>query len=713
MKAKFVLFILLAALFPASGFSNTLYFPQVAFGGGYSTTFAIVNTGTTAVSGRLNLYSTTGSLRTDLGAQLDIAPGNSTRYTIPNSGPLTVVWGEFNAGAGTVQGVATFDTRDNSGRLLTSAGVLAVEADNTFLLPVDVTSTSNTGVAVANVSNTALNLEIRLIGENGATVATSLDGRFLPLPAHWQVAAMVPEIISQIAGANFKGTMVVRSFASSPSLAVTALTVKESLLSALPVAAGTSAGAQTLEFPQIAFGGGYTTTLTVMNAGAGLASGNLRFFTPAGVERTDLAATISATGNGSTRFTIPNSGPLTALSAELVMNTGTVQGVATFDLRTPSLTLQTTAGVLGVQPANSFSLPVDVTPAGGTGLAVSNTRDTSASVTLRLLNESGALVATATDPRFTNLAGKGQAVDFLTNVFPQLAGITFRGALIVQAAGTGTLGATALKVEGPVLSALPVIPGTLVVTGTGTIGGGGGTGGGGGGTGGGGGGTGGGGGGVTNGPSGDCLNPSLYNSPITSHLEYNAIGTVAGTSVTDTTSSLNVSFEGQSATEFRSTVTASYTGVPPTVATAKSYGRLDGSDLLSFGTTADITTPVAGSVKLVFTPAKRDKRFTLGVGETSSQTYTVFSTTTLTGIPNPITSSRSQTDTVKYLGRETITVAGGTFDTCKFDENPGQTSAITTWMGAGNASGVTIKTQAGDATLEFKAGTLNGSTIRP
>src|SRR5262245_58054323 len=130
MKAKFVLFILLVTFLPASGFSNTLYFPQVAFGGGYSTTFTVINTGTTAVSGRLNIYSTTGSLRSDLGTQLDIGPGNSARYTIPNSGALTVAWGEFNAGAGTVQGVATFDSRDNAGRLVTSAGVLGVEADN-------------------------------------------------------------------------------------------------------------------------------------------------------------------------------------------------------------------------------------------------------------------------------------------------------------------------------------------------------------------------------------------------------------------------------------------------------------------------------------------------------------------------------------------------------------------------------------------------------
>src|SRR5262245_29160488 len=135
MKARFLLPTLLTILFPLSLFSNTLYFPQVALGGGYSTTFAIVNTGTTAVSGRLNLYSKTGALRTDLGGQLDIAPRSSRRLTIPNVGPLISVWGEFNAGAGTVQGVATFDSRDPSGRLVTSAGALGIEADNSFLIP--------------------------------------------------------------------------------------------------------------------------------------------------------------------------------------------------------------------------------------------------------------------------------------------------------------------------------------------------------------------------------------------------------------------------------------------------------------------------------------------------------------------------------------------------------------------------------------------------
>src|SRR5438128_1110080 len=185
MKPRFLLFTLLIALFPVSLFSNTLYFPQVALGGGYSTTFAIVNTGTTAVSGRLNLYSQSGVLRSDLGGQIYIAPGNSTRLTTPNIGPLTAVWGEFDAGAGTVQGVATFDSRDPSGRLVTSAGVLGIQADNAFLMPVDVKSgIASTGVAVANISNNDLSIEVRLFGENGVMVASNLG---FPRRAHSEV----------------------------------------------------------------------------------------------------------------------------------------------------------------------------------------------------------------------------------------------------------------------------------------------------------------------------------------------------------------------------------------------------------------------------------------------------------------------------------------------------------------------------------------------
>jgi hypothetical protein len=303
---------------------------------------------------------------------------------------------------------------------------------------------------------------MRLFNENGTMVASNLS---FPLRAHGQVADFVPNIITQILGIDsFRGTLVIKSLAFTPSLVVTALTVKEGLLSAIPVATGIAGGASILEFPQVVFGGGYSTTLTIMNAGAGILQTNLRCFTQDGVERTDLAATISARGNGSSRSTLANAGPLTVVSCELIATTGTFQGVATFDLRATNQVLLTTAGVLGIPSGNSFSVPVDIAPTGGTGIAVANLKDTSVNVTVRLVDENGLPVAIATAPRFASFPPRGQFADFVTNMFPQFAGTTFRGALVIDAASgapPGSLATTALAVKEGVLSALPVIPGTF------------------------------------------------------------------------------------------------------------------------------------------------------------------------------------------------------------------------------------------------------------
>src|ERR1700730_6089692 len=113
---------LIVVLIPSSLFSNTLYFPQVAFGGGYATTFVIMNTGTTPVSSQINFYDQTGVNRTAYTSAINMPVGGSTRFTLPNAGPLTVVWGELAAGVATVQGVATFDLRGTNGALITTAG---------------------------------------------------------------------------------------------------------------------------------------------------------------------------------------------------------------------------------------------------------------------------------------------------------------------------------------------------------------------------------------------------------------------------------------------------------------------------------------------------------------------------------------------------------------------------------------------------------------
>ena len=70
MKLKGFLLMLGISVFPSSLLANTLYFPQVVFGSGYSTTFVIENTGAADVTSPLNFYAQNGALRTDLSAML-------------------------------------------------------------------------------------------------------------------------------------------------------------------------------------------------------------------------------------------------------------------------------------------------------------------------------------------------------------------------------------------------------------------------------------------------------------------------------------------------------------------------------------------------------------------------------------------------------------------------------------------------------------------
>src|SRR5262249_27861149 len=114
--------------------------------------------------------------------------------------------------------------------------------------------------------------------------------------------------------------------------------------------------------------------------------------------------------------------------------------------------------------------------------------------------------------------------------------------------------------------------------------------------------------------------------------------------------------------------------------------------------------------KTVFSPPFRDKKYSLGVGETYTTSYTSTVTTNYNGLP-PTSSSETVNYVIKYLGRETVTVPAGTFtDACKFKLN----TDLIQWEAVGK--GVMVKsissTNVGQSvTLELTSGTLNGSPI--
>jgi hypothetical protein len=680
---KRFLLLLALAVFPSSLFANTIDFPQVVYGSGFTTTFVINNTGTTDVTARLNIYSQAGVLQTDVGQNLTIKAGASIRY-VASGTALAIGWAEFAAPNTTVSGVATFEYRGAGGVLVTAAGVLGVEATTSFLLPVEVNATSSTGIAVANTTTNPITFRLTLNREDGTTTSTTS----FQLGPHAQTSAFIDEMIPSLAGTVFKGTVVVDT--PNGLIAVTAITKKEGLLSAVAVIPVNGGGTSRLSFPQAVVGGGYTTSFVIINMGTTTVNSTLRLYSQLGVELTQYSQNVSIPPGGSFRYSTPDTGPLTVAWADIDGGAGaSLRGVGTYDYRSNGV-LQTTVGVLGIGGSNTFTMPVDLTATGSTGIAIANLSGTIVNVTLRLLAEDGSQVAVANDTRLNPIPAHGQVAAYVEEFFTQLKGTIFKGSVVIEAASGSpalTLVATALTVKEGIFSAIPVIP-----TGPGGSGGSGG----------------GGGGGTGGGPASACLDPTVYNSTTTVHYEYNVGGTLTGTEVSDITVTPNATYEGNSASEASTTITLT-SAIGTIVAKGKSYAKLDGLNIVNYGGTADVTTPFGNtSTKVVYSPPCLDKRYSLAVG--ASDTETCFSTTTTNGTASNV----STTSTVKYLGQESVTVPAGTFNACKFQIDSADN---TEWYAVGYST-VLVKSsgtsaQTGTVVLELKSGTINGTTIHP
>jgi hypothetical protein len=228
---------------PTSLFSNRLYFPQLSFGGGSTTTIILMNAGTTSVSSEFRIYSQSGVLLRSIPTTLP--DSSSTRLTIADPGPSIITsWAMLDTGIATVKGVASIDMRLPTGGDI-RAGVFGVEAANDFIFPVDVTENGagfNTAFAIANVDTqniVTVNFQFMPENGNGAAPAMGLDGQSITLGPRQQFAGLVTQVWPQLA-MGFRGLLRVSlTPAQAHSLILTAFNVKDGLLVAVPAMSGT------------------------------------------------------------------------------------------------------------------------------------------------------------------------------------------------------------------------------------------------------------------------------------------------------------------------------------------------------------------------------------------------------------------------------------------------------------------------------------------
>ena len=434
-------------------------FAHAAVGGGYSTFFSLVNTGNDRAEGDLSFTNTEGNpltatftdattLPSVTGAagqtqaasfHFNVPPGGVQSITAEGLSPSDGVrtgWIRVDGYGGTLGGVATFRFHEQN-ILKTSAGVLSSDPLEAATLPIDNSTIHNrlTGFAVANSNNENINVTVTVVNQDGSVLSAINPPELNPLGPRKQVARYIHEYLP--ATSDFAGSIVLTTQDGKPFLAM-ALIQNQGQYATIPVvpskaprftgaaASATPTAVQPLNmgsgdigasttalFPQVAVGGGYTTTFSFMNTGSTPITGRLILTDPQGIPLN--VAFSSSTGN-STGSSVPLSlqpggaqfftassrnanDPVATGWARVESSGGTLAGVANFQLANGEGALQTTVGVLSSATLASATIPVDdnVSLHRFTGYAIANPSDKTITIKVLEVGSDGTTV-TALSP---------------------------------------------------------------------------------------------------------------------------------------------------------------------------------------------------------------------------------------------------------------------------------------------------------------------------
>jgi hypothetical protein len=255
--------------------SSALYFPQLADGGGYTTTVILSNTSGATETGTI-------SISDDAGSPLSVRPisdtvGPSFSYSIPTGGtfifktdgsPSSVRAGwlkvtpDSGSNAPIGAGVLSYSP---AGILVTESGIPSSQATTRARIYVDMSNGHDTGLAVINPSDTPLTVTLEAFHKNGSNAGNGPATMTLQTGGH--LAAFVRELISGLPS-GFTGVADLTSSLPFAPLTLRSLTnVRGDFLLTTFLAADLTQPAPTpIVFPQIADGGGYTTQFIFISA---------------------------------------------------------------------------------------------------------------------------------------------------------------------------------------------------------------------------------------------------------------------------------------------------------------------------------------------------------------------------------------------------------------------------------------------------------------
>jgi sugar lactone lactonase YvrE len=217
------------------------YFPQVAIGGGWSTTFTLINTGPNIVSGNLILSDNQGN---PLNVSTSIlGTGSSFPISMPAGGTMFLFanpispgdtaksgWAAVETYGGLLDGVATYQS-SHQAVLQNAAGVLSSQPTQFATIPIDENDSQNikTAYAIANPTDQVLTIKFALVDTNGIVVDDSVS---VTLNPGQQFAKYFNQDFSN--RPIFQGSIVLRTQGEGAFVAV-ALSQNQHIFTAIPI----------------------------------------------------------------------------------------------------------------------------------------------------------------------------------------------------------------------------------------------------------------------------------------------------------------------------------------------------------------------------------------------------------------------------------------------------------------------------------------------
>jgi hypothetical protein len=275
----------------AGASTGGVYFPQIADGGGYTTSLVLLNTSSRFERGLLQILDNSGTPMAvkQAGGILSsaisyaIPPYGAFRFQTDGS-PVAIRAGwvrlipDLNSDPPIGSGIFSYNPENV---LVSESGIPAAVATTHARVYVDLSRNHNTGLAIANVDAGPASIRIKAFRPDGVTEVGVSQG-LLELPGGGHEAKFADRFMNGLP-AGFRGVLDIS--AATPFAALTLRSLMnerdEFLMTTFPVADLNAAAPSPLVFPHVADGGGYLTEFILISAG-GAVSTTLNFYDDTG-----------------------------------------------------------------------------------------------------------------------------------------------------------------------------------------------------------------------------------------------------------------------------------------------------------------------------------------------------------------------------------------------------------------------------------------------